>query len=41
MKITRSFVIDYELWQRLTDKAFEKHMSISELLREIITEYLR
>jgi len=41
MKITRTFVIEIELWEKLRDRAFTEHKSISELLRDIITNYLK
>ena len=40
MKVTRTFVIDIELWEKLKDKAFAERKSISELIRDIIANYL-
>lgn len=41
MLITRTMVVDDELWKKLKDRAFEERKSISELLREIIENYLK
>lgn len=41
MLITRTMVVDAEIWKKLKDRAFEERKSISELLREIIENYLK
>lgn len=40
MKNTRSIVIEDELWNRLSELAESKYMSISALIRQAIAEKL-